>query len=200
MSARRPSIESATREGPVPSLFQRRGACVPRRGRGPIRRRPRRMPSRRSPATCARVRVRRSPDRHPTALDDPGSAKCRPERVPTEMHVRRIEEWEGPVGSRRLRLRARGGARGRPRPEARRNTGILRPAQRSPRARSPSAAGFHRPKKVRAPAHGTAHLRRCGDGPLPGGAAALGILDAVGRTVDVVDETNAFARKPQERW
>ena len=33
-----------------------------------------------------------------------------------------------------------------------------------------------------------------------GGAAALGILDAVGRTVDVVDETNAFAREPQERW
>jgi hypothetical protein len=33
-----------------------------------------------------------------------------------------------------------------------------------------------------------------------GGAAALGILEAVGRTVDVVDETNAFAREPQERW
>ena len=34
----------------------------------------------------------------PRRFDDPGSAKCCPERVPTEMHVRRIEEWEGPVG------------------------------------------------------------------------------------------------------
>ena len=168
MSARRPSIESATRAGPVPSRSQRRARlCASSRTRTD--------PSSSTSNAVAPIAGRVRPGSSPTfagpsphgACDEPGSATRGAEHVPAESNLRRIEEWEGPVG----RVGSASGHEEALVAARDPKLGVVlesfTAAQRSPRAPSPSAAGFHRPRKVRAAAHGTAHARRCGDGPFP---------------------------------
>ena len=136
----------------------------------------------------------------PRRFDDPGSATCRPEHVPAEMHLRRIEEREGPVGRvgsasghEEALVTARGSKLGVVlEPFAPRSD--LRGHRRRQLPDSIVRRRFEQQRTER-PMRAAAEMDHS-----TGGAAALGILDAVGRTVDVVDETNAFARERQERW